>query len=91
MRYQPTFVSLGTGGCQPQLEWLVLILELSSALAEFLSKLRGFCSQQVLPPLLGRHLHPTAVAGFLLTPQSELRINGQPQAVKDWLLHGESV
>jgi hypothetical protein len=54
-----------------------------------LKQVRGL--EQVLPPLLGQHLHPTAVAGFLLTPQPELHINGQPQAVKDWLLHGESV
>ena len=46
---------------------------------------------QVLPRLLAQNLHPTAVAGFLLTPQPELRINGQPQAVRNWLLHGESV
>jgi hypothetical protein len=54
-----------------------------------LKQVRGL--ERVLPPLLTQHLHPTAVAGFLLTPQSELRINGQPQPVKDWLLHGESV
>ena len=46
---------------------------------------------QVLPHLLRKGLHPTAVAGFLLTPQPDLRIDGQPKTVKEWLLHGESV
>ncbi|MGE2724355.1 DNA-binding protein [Mycolicibacterium pulveris] len=46
---------------------------------------------EVLPALLSRELHPTAVAGFLMTPQHELRIDGQPKSVREWLLHGESV
>jgi len=46
---------------------------------------------EVLPHLLVRGLHPTAVAGFLMTPQSELRIDGQPKSVREWLFHGESV
>jgi hypothetical protein len=54
-----------------------------------LKQVRGL--DQVLPHLLAHNLHPTAVAGFLLTPQPELLIGGQPQSVKDWLLHGESV
>jgi hypothetical protein len=54
-----------------------------------LKQVRGL--DQVLPHLLAQTLHPTAVAGFLLTPQPDLRINGQPHSVKDWLLHGESV
>ena len=54
-----------------------------------LQQVRGL--DQVLPHLLAQNLHPTAVAGFLLAPQSELRIGGQPQSVRDWLLHGESV
>jgi hypothetical protein len=54
-----------------------------------LKQVRGL--DQVLPHLLARNLHPTAVAGFLLAPQSELRIQEQPQSVRDWLLHGESV
>jgi hypothetical protein len=45
----------------------------------------------VLPDLLTKDLHPTAVAGFLLTPQPELRIAGHPMSVKEWLRHGESV
>jgi hypothetical protein len=54
-----------------------------------LKQVRGL--DQVLPHLLAQTLHPTAVAGFLLTPQPDLRINGQPHSVRDWLLHGESV
>jgi hypothetical protein len=54
-----------------------------------LKQVRGL--DQVLPRLLAQNLHPTAVAGFLLAPQPELLIGGQPQSVKDWLLHGESV
>lgn len=53
-----------------------------------LKQIRGL--DQVLPQLLAHDLHPTAVAGFLLAPQSELRINGQPQSVNDWLRHGGS-
>jgi hypothetical protein len=54
-----------------------------------LKQIRGL--DQVLPHLLAQNLHPTAVAGFLMASQPELRINGQPQSVRDWLLHGESV
>ncbi len=54
-----------------------------------LKQVRGL--DQVLPDLLAQNLHPTAVAGFLTTPQPELRINGQPHSVKDWLRHGGSV
>ncbi len=54
-----------------------------------LKHVRGL--DQVLPALLAQDLHPTAVAGLLMTPQSELRIDGQPKTVKQWLLHGESV
>ena len=54
-----------------------------------LKQVRGL--DQVLPHLLTQDLHPTAVAGFLLAPQPELCVNGQPCSVKDWLLHGESV
>lgn len=53
-----------------------------------LKQIRGL--DQVLPGLLAHDLHPIAIAGFLLAPQSELRINGQPQSVHDWLLHGGS-
>jgi hypothetical protein len=54
-----------------------------------LKHVRGL--DEVLPHLLVRGRHPTAVAGFLMTPQSELRIDGQPKSVREWLLHGESV
>ena len=54
-----------------------------------LKQVRGL--DQVLPGLLAQNRHPTAVAGFLLAPQPELRIQEQPQSVRDWLLHGESV
>ncbi|ORV44639.1 hypothetical protein AWC02_14910 [Mycolicibacter engbaekii] len=53
-----------------------------------LKHVRGL--DRVLPHLLTKGLHPTAVAGFLLTPQHELRIDGQPKSVREWLLHGES-
>jgi hypothetical protein len=46
---------------------------------------------QVLPHLLTKDLHPTAIAGFLMTPQPQLRVDGQPKAVRQWLQHGESV
>ncbi len=46
---------------------------------------------EVLPALLSLDLHPTAVAGFLITPQPDLRIAGQPTSVRDWLVHGEPV
>jgi hypothetical protein len=46
---------------------------------------------QLLPHLLTRDLHPSAIAGFLMTPQPELRIASQPTTVRDWLRHGESV
>lgn len=54
-----------------------------------LKHVRGL--DQVLPRLLSQNLHPTAVARFLLTPQPELRIDGQPNSVRAWLLHGESI
>lgn len=54
-----------------------------------LKQVRGL--DQVFPRLLAQNVHPTAVAGFLLAPQPELLIAGQPQSVRDWLLHGESV
>lgn len=54
-----------------------------------LKQVRGLA--EVLPSLLAQQLHPTTVAGFLLTPQDELQIDGHPTAVRDWLLHGESV
>jgi hypothetical protein len=53
-----------------------------------LKQIRGL--DELLPRLLAEDLHPTAVAGFLLAPQSELRVSGQPQSVKDWLRHGGS-
>lgn len=52
-----------------------------------LKHVRGL--DRVLPHLLSKDLHPTAIAGFLLTPQPELRIDGQPRSVREWLLHGE--
>jgi hypothetical protein len=54
-----------------------------------LKQVRGL--DQVLPHLLHLNLHPMAVARFLLTPQPELRIDGQPSSVRTWLLHGESI
>jgi hypothetical protein len=54
-----------------------------------LKQVRGL--DQVLPRLLRLNLHPMSVASFLLTPQPELRIDGQPSSVRTWLLHGESI
>jgi hypothetical protein len=53
-----------------------------------LKQVRGL--DQVLPALQP-DLHPTAEAGFLLTPQLDLRIDGQPKTVRDWLLSGGAV
>lgn len=53
-----------------------------------LGQVRGL--ERVLPAL-PTDLHPTAVAGFLLTPQPELRIDNRPCAVRDWLHNGGSV
>ncbi|MCV7030243.1 hypothetical protein [Mycobacterium sherrisii] len=33
-------------------------------------------------------MHPTAVAGLLRTPQSELQIDGQPRSIVEWLRSG---
>lgn len=54
-----------------------------------LKQVRGL--NEVLPTLLARQPHPTAVAGFLMTPQHELQIDGYPTTVRDWLLHGEPI
>ena len=53
-----------------------------------LKQVRGL--DQVLPALPA-DLHPAAVAGFLLTPQHELSLDGRPRAVRDWLNSGGSV
>ena len=53
-----------------------------------LKQVRGL--ERVLPAL-PTDLHPTAVAGFLLTPQQELRIDNRACAVRDWLHSGGSV
>jgi len=54
-----------------------------------LKLIRGL--EQVLPALLARDAHPASVAGFLLAPQPDLRVAGQPTAVLDWLERGEPV
>jgi hypothetical protein len=36
-------------------------------------------------------LHPTAVAGLLRTPQTELRVDGQPRSILEWLRSGGPV
>jgi hypothetical protein len=53
-----------------------------------LKQVRGL--ERVLPAL-STDLHPTAVAGFLLTPQQELHIGKRSCAVRDWLHSGGSV
>lgn len=55
---------------------------------DVLKPVRGL--DQVLPAL-PTDLHPTAVAGFLLTPQEDLTIDGRPRAVRDWLSSGGAV
>lgn len=40
---------------------------------------------------LPSELHPAVVAGFLLTPQAELIVAGQPTTVQDWLVQGGGV
>jgi hypothetical protein len=42
-------------------------------------------------PELPADLHPVAVAGFLLTPQTELARRGRPRSVHDWLNGGGAV
>jgi hypothetical protein len=42
---------------------------------------------QALPP----GLHPTAVTGFLHTPQTELQVDGRPLSVLEWLRSGGPV
>ena len=54
-----------------------------------LTLVRGL--DEVLPTLLARDAHPTAVLGFLLAPQPQLRIDGEPTSVRDWLVRGEPV
>lgn len=46
---------------------------------------------QVLPQLLTRGLHPTAIAGFLESPQPQLHLDGRDMSVREWLLRGEPV
>jgi hypothetical protein len=53
-----------------------------------LKPVRGLDQVLPSPPI---DLHPTAVAGFLLTPQQELDIDGRPRAVRDWLNSGGAV
>ena len=36
-------------------------------------------------------LHPTAIAGFLRTPQTELQVDGRPLSVLEWLRSGGPV
>lgn len=55
---------------------------------EVLKQVRGL--DQVLPAL-PIDLHPTAVAGFLLTPQEELAIEGRPRTVREWLSSGGAI
>jgi hypothetical protein len=37
------------------------------------------------------NLHPEAVAGFFLTPQPDLVLNGEPVSAKEWLQTGGSM
>lgn len=69
--------------------WVYPAVQFETTRRGGLKSVRGL--DQVLPVLLGRNPHPAAVAGFLLTPQAELRIGNQPTSVRDWLSHGEPV
>lgn len=40
---------------------------------------------------LPRGLHPLEVAGFMLTSQPELDVDGEPVSPRDWLRHGGDV
>lgn len=53
-----------------------------------LQQVRGL--DQVLPAL-PPGVHPLAVAGFLLTPQLELSLDGRPRTVREWLRGGGPV
>ncbi|CAN5555390.1 hypothetical protein BH10ACT9_BH10ACT9_46160 [soil metagenome] len=53
-----------------------------------LQQVRGL--DQILPAL-PTDVHPLAVAGFLLTPQSELNVDGGPRTVREWLRGGGAV
>jgi hypothetical protein len=50
--------------------------------------LKQVCGLDQVLPALPVDLHPTIVAGFLLTPQHELSLDGRPRAVRDWLNSG---
>ncbi|GAA1482590.1 hypothetical protein GCM10009624_30300 [Gordonia sinesedis] len=69
--------------------WVYPVLQFHSSASGDVEFVRGL--DQVLPQLLTRGLHPTAVAGFLESPQSQLALDGQPRSVTQWLLHGEPV
>ncbi|MEE3851338.1 DNA-binding protein [Gordonia sp. LSe1-13] len=69
--------------------WVFPVLQFEHVEPDKLIHVRGL--DQVLPQLLSRGLHPTAVAEFLESPQPQLPIGGQPRSVKQWLLHGEPV
>ncbi|MCV7090994.1 hypothetical protein [Mycobacterium interjectum] len=51
-------------------------------------QIRGF--DQVLPALPD-DLHPVSVAGFLTTPQADLRVDGRSVSPLDWLRSGGDV
>lgn len=71
--------------------WVFPVVQFDLVRAEgrdVLKQVRGL--DQVLPAL-PTDLHPTAVAGFLLTPQEDLAIEGQPRTVRDWLSSGGAV
>lgn len=53
-----------------------------------LQHVRGL--DRVLPHVLSREVHPVAVEGFLVAPQTELSVDGRPLSVRQWLLSGGS-
>jgi hypothetical protein len=52
-------------------------------------QIRGL--DQVFQALLPSGRHPTAIAGFLRSPQSELEVDGRPLSVLEWLRSGGRV
>lgn len=52
-------------------------------------QIRGL--DQVFQALLPAGRHPTAVAGFLRSPQTELEVDGRPLSVLEWLRSGGPV
>jgi hypothetical protein len=51
----------------------------------------GRCSGSRKSSKTAAGLHPTAVAGLLRTPQTELQVDGRPRSIVEWLRSGGPV